>query len=901
MLEIEKTARAKIQSRRSCIVATLEAICSSLLDDHPHKLYDEIADICIRALSSRAGRDSSAEAAGELIASAIQSNILGDVQNGLAHCLLEGLSPEEKLGLQPRLIKILADMSNGYFRVLRQNVIDDQQTKYFAFVDQIEKSRLALDKIRSDMDSFVSQRSKEFMKNNVKLEQEIREHKKARAELLVSEQRYRTLAESAHDYIFIINRNDEVEYCNQYARELFSAISKDITGTARAALFSLESNNRQSKILSKTFDSGTPVYRQEWTTLKNGKKVFLDTRLVPLTDHGRVHAVLGISRDLTEQKKIEEKIADRERKYHTLFDTIRDAIFLIDDFIIVDCNQAATQMFDSGKDDLVGRSFHTLFTLDESAQNSATVSISQHSERCLDGQEQHFELDYIHSDGEKFNLELHFSRFPESDRWQVLAVIRNITKHKMANETIRASEARFRDIIERSIDGYFFVDVNYRLTNLNPSGEYILDSTKEELNERYLSNLHAKRHKKLHGVLKQAMGGKSFDWVEFEFTDKNGETRWIAANVRRVYEKGIVTGIEGFIKDITHRKQSEIYLVENEARYRALFESSPFDVFGLTLDRCFLKINQNFVRNWGDFEGKKLVSVKPLRLARLIDGLCDRVEQHKKMREVNYSFRKAHVIKHFRVILAPIITEKDTMIGFVGLLIDTTSVVKMLAEKKTFAEQLIQTSEEQQRRIARDIHDSLGQMLFALQLDISSVRACLRNDMDQAERVLENSLTKLSTCMKEASEICYRLSPKLLEDFGLVEALDEIIQNIESSSMLKIVFRRKWFKRRKSKSLETALFRVTQEALANVLKHSKASAVHIRLEERERQIFLSIADNGIGFDLQSVLQEPMRGYGLINMKERVEIIGGTFSLITAPQQGTHINISLPLSFKGQHE
>ncbi|MBN1481366.1 PAS domain S-box protein [candidate division KSB1 bacterium] len=904
MLEIEKSARAKIKARRSFSIASLESMSASLVDSNRSELFNEIFDICFQALSSSQSSDRSAERAGELIASVdsmMQSNILGDVQNTIATCLAQELSPEEMLWLQPFLIKILTDMSNGYYRVLRQNVIDEQQEQFFTFIDQIEKSRLELNKLRLDMDTFVSHRTKEFMETNLKLEKEIREHKKARAAMHASEHRYRTLAESAHDYIYIINKDDKIEYCNKYAKDLFRTIREDIVGANRSELFHSDSNDLQHKILKKIFETGTPSYRQEWTTLNNGKRVFLDTRLVPLIEDGHVRAVLGISRDLTEQKQIEERIADREKKYHTLFDTIYNAIFLLDECIVVDCNQSATRIFDIAKGNLVGRPFYTLFVSNDAAQDAVKMLISQNIERCILGEEQRFELDYIRPDSEKLNFELHFSRFPESDRWQVLAVIRNITQYKKANEAIRASESRFRDIIQRSIDGYFFIDVNYRLTHLNPSGEYILGYSKEELNKRYLSDLTSKRHKKLHRVLKQAMGGTSFEWEEFKFTDKNVETHWIAANVRRVYEKGIVTGVEGFIKDITHRKKSEIDLIENEARYRALFENTPYDVFGLTLDRNFLKINQNFLQNWGEFEGKKIDALKPQRLARLITELCDTVERLEKTREMSYSLKKAHVIKYYRIILAPIITQKDKMIGFVGLIIDTTDSVKMLNEKKTFAEKLIQTSEEEQRRISRDIHDSFGQMLFALQLDISAVKEGVRNDIDQAERVLEKSQEKLSMCIKEASDICYRLSPKLLEDFGLVEALEDLFQNIESSGMLKINFERKWSKRKKAKSLETALFRVTQEALANVLKHAKASMVRINLKEKEKLISLTIADDGVGFHLQAVLQDQKRGFGLINMKERIEIIGGDFAVSAAPGKGTTITISLPLSVKGRYE
>ncbi|MBN1560187.1 hypothetical protein JW998_08050 [candidate division KSB1 bacterium] len=343
-----------------------------------------------------------------------------------------------------------------------------------------------------------------------------------------------------------------------------------------------------------------------------------------------------------------------------------------------------------------------------------------------------------------------------------------------------------------------------------------------------------------------------------------------------------------------HEKKelAQLY-AENEARYRALFENTPFDVFGLTLDRRFQKINQNFQRNWGAFETKPIQSLRPMALARLIADLCDKVIAQQKTVAVNYRKKSQGVCRYFRIILAPIDTAEKVMLGFVGLIIDTTDIAIALDEKKTFAEKLIQTSEEEQRRISRDIHDSLGQSLFALQLDICAVKANLRNDVDRAGAILKNSEALLSTLMKETSNLCYQLSPRLLDDFGIVEALEELIATIEMTGVLRIDFEKKWIRRKKNKSLETALYRVSQEALANVLKHAHASHAIMKLHHNGDGVSLSIHDNGKGFDLQSVLKSRKKGFGLINMKERIELIGGTLTLQTAPNKGTKIDVNVP--------
>jgi two-component system sensor histidine kinase DegS len=291
---------------------------------------------------------------------------------------------------------------------------------------------------------------------------------------------------------------------------------------------------------------------------------------------------------------------------------------------------------------------------------------------------------------------------------------------------------------------------------------------------------------------------------------------------------------------------------------------------------------------------------RPRALANLIAELCDNVEDARKPHETTFSHSAKNRLRYYRVIVAPIVTDSDDILGFAGLIIDTTAAVMMLSEKKSFAERLVQTSEEEQRRISRDIHDSLGQILFALQLEISSAKTLLHKDIDKVEKVLQSSQDKLSTAMNEASSICYRLSPQLLADFGFVEALLDLVHNIQSSGNINVEFEHKWLKRKMSKSLETALFRVSQEALANIMKHAHASNVRIHLVETEDQIRLTITDDGDGFDLQKTKRKRKRGFGLMNMKERIEMMDGTFIIKTEPKSGTKIDITIPIRIKDNH-
>ena len=161
------------------------------------------------------------------------------------------------------------------------------------------------------------------------------------------------------------------------------------------------------------------------------------------------------------------------------------------------------------------------------------------------------------------------------------------------------------------------------------------------------------------------------------------------------------------------------------------------------------------------------------------------------------------------------------------------------------------------------------------------------------EGVFEHAETLLTKATQEAGNICYRLHPRLLDDFGLQDALEDLLKTIRKTATFEISFQWRLDNLKLDKNVETALFRVIQEALANVLKHSKATKVSICLQNNHNGIGLSIQDNGQGFKLEDKLQSKSRGIGLLNMRERIEMIGGVFEIKTSLKQGVLIEAEIP--------
>ena len=194
---------------------------------------------------------------------------------------------------------------------------------------------------------------------------------------------------------------------------------------------------------------------------------------------------------------------------------------------------------------------------------------------------------------------------------------------------------------------------------------------------------------------------------------------------------------------------------------------------------------------------------------------------------------------------------------------------------------------EERQRLARELHDSVKQQVFASGMQIATVK--LKTDPDSPTiKHLDAAETLIHQAQEELSSLIHKLMPVALEGKGLVQAIrehleswqdnEEILVEFQTTNNLKI-----------SSELEYALFRIIQESFANIAKHSKATKVLIRLEQKQNKLELIIKDNGIGFNSS----KPSKGIGLISMQERLEPFGGKLIIDSSVNTGTILTIKIP--------
>jgi NarL family two-component system sensor histidine kinase LiaS len=201
---------------------------------------------------------------------------------------------------------------------------------------------------------------------------------------------------------------------------------------------------------------------------------------------------------------------------------------------------------------------------------------------------------------------------------------------------------------------------------------------------------------------------------------------------------------------------------------------------------------------------------------------------------------------------------------------------------------------EERQRLARELHDAVSQQLFAISMTATAVGRTLEQDFEKAKRQIQLIEEMASAAQSEMRALLLHLRPIHLEGKRLSQAIPELVQEMKTKVPVDITLEMD-DDLPLNKGMENHLFRIVQEALSNTLRHAKATKMGIELKRRGDAVRLGIRDNGVGFDLTDKKQAS---YGLRNMEERINELGGSFQIITAPGKGTRIEIRVPIMAEG---
>lgn len=360
------------------------------------------------------------------------------------------------------------------------------------------------------------------------------------------------------------------------------------------------------------------------------------------------------------------------------------------------------------------------------------------------------------------------------------------------------------------------------------------------------------------------------------------------------------------------RKRSEDQRREAEESFKLMFTNNPLPMWVYDLDTLqFLEVNNAAVARYGysreEFLSMRITDIRP---PEDIPRLMEEVRSARSTLQFSGEWR--HLRKDGQIIDVQIVSHAINFLGHRAALVVAEDITERKAYERKLQEyavsqarllsQLMSAQEAERRRLSRDIHDGPLQSLGVCLLSVD--RAARRHERGEYHLVLQELQTlreNLQNTVGEIRSVLADLNLDTLANFGLAAALRQHVARLSAVTGIKVKMRSR-VRRRLPSAIELLMYRLAQEALANVRKHSQAKNVYLSLRIQGDNLYMTISDDGVGFDMESVMEQEDRpaghGLGLRSMRERVEAAGGGLTISSEPGRGTTLEFWCPLPDKG---
>jgi PAS domain S-box-containing protein len=516
------------------------------------------------------------------------------------------------------------------------------------------------------------------------------------------------------------------------------------------------------------------------------------------------------------------------------------------------------------------------------------------------------------------------------------------------------SESLGRKVLLSSLSGVCIYDPKQGIhVFINPEYTRLTGYSLNDLmalgREEFLALFHPEDQPRIAAHQQRALRAEDGEILEIDFRFKAADGRWIRCISRdTVLERetdGSVRLIVGMVLDITERRPAEdavmgfhdrmnetlrertlqlqdrIRKLESEIAERQktqtrlhhlsrVFRDAADPILIEDLSGTIIEMNREAERSYG-WRREELIgkSIKSLLLPERYQFAWKLRERCLNGQEVR-NWEGLRVDKYGRafpvlVTAFPLMDEHGNIESLATITKDISLQKKMESELRESQRRLqklslksIEALEVDRKTVSRELHDSIGGNLAAIRFALEAVVKMIAKKSESAKPSLEKAISHLAETIKECKRLSMNLRPAVLDDMGLVSTIDwHARQLAQHYSRIQIIQQINVEEPEIPEAFKIVIYRVIQEALNNAARHSTADRVYIRLKKSGQNLETEVEDNGQGFDLEQVYarEDHLSGLGLKSMQERVEIIGGSFSVHSGPGIGTRVHITLPLA------
>jgi PAS domain S-box-containing protein len=698
--------------------------------------------------------------------------------------------------------------------------------------------------------------------------------------------------------------------CNKTLEEFLGVRKEGIVGKTVFDSYPKDLADRYFAMDQELFNHpGIQVYESEMERRDGVRRKFIFTKATFLNANGSLGGLIGVMTDITERKAVEEALRITRENLEL---AIKGADLGTWDWNIktgaLTCNDRYMEMLGYRPDEVQPhlRAWEKLVHPEDLPAVMAVLNAH------LDRKTPLFETEYRlrHKSGEwvwVLDRGKVIARDAEGQPMRACGTHLDITARKQAEE-----ELQFRNVLlstqqEVSIDGILVVDEEARILSYNRRFIEMWGLPTKLVEDKVDEPV-------LHFVAAQLVDSRAFlQWVQHLYKHKKETSRdELLLADGRVFDRysAPMFGAEEryygrvwYFRDITERKKAEAALRESEERNKTIIRTA-MDGFWLTdLQGRLLEVNDAYCKMSG-YSSAELagMSISDLEATETPADTAAHMQTIMALGEER--FETLHRRKDGSIITVeasvqykPV--EGDRMVAFLRDITERKQaeekIIRQREELRGLASRLAEVEEAERQDLARELHDQVCQNLTVLSLNLAIIKG--RAPQEPLERLLSR-VASLAAVVEQTNEITRNimegLRPTVLDHYGLMGGLRQFGNKFFQQTGITVDIKGEESAPRLAAPVELALFRITQEALGNVAKHSRASQVTVDHEEQDDTFRLTIADNGIGFDPDKVGQ-PTAGHkwGLMTMAERALAIGGHCQVESGPGQGTRVVVEVP--------